>query len=475
MDSELYINLNQLLADFDKQVSWLRTLITDPTGSRYFQEKNQETRLQEFQEQIARVASFLEFAGNPQKEFLSVHIAGTSGKGSVVVILAAILTACQLQTGFHISPYLHVCNEKLIIDGNMIMPSEFVRLVKRFRKIVESWTTTGMSLRYGEAWVALTYLWFAQRGVDWAIIETGMGGRFDPTNVLPSKLAVITNVDFDHVPQLGLNLSDIAYHKAGIIKKNGIVVTSATNESVLRVIREEAVSKNAQLYCIGRDFTFTIHEINDGGAKISVETLFHSFDCIRIPLQGVFQPINAALAIMAADLLRAKYNIPLSVESVRTALKGVRFPGRMEVIQSNPLVILDAAHNPHKIRALVDSVQAIYSHKRVSVIIGALATKDASSIIEALLPITSRFIFTKPNVFGKPSFQPTALADIAQKMCPTNTVHVVDDVHESINLALQSINADELLLITGSLYLVGEARDYWIPREQLLKDIELRN
>lgn len=467
--------MDLIIKEFREQIKWLYTLITDPTGSRYLAEKDSETRLREFQEQIARTADFLAFVDNPERKYSAVHIAGTSGKGSVTTMVAAILTECGLKTGYHISPYLQVSNEKLVIDGDMITPSEFVALVKTFRETYQAWTTSGCSytqLLYTEAWIALTYLWLAQRKVDWAVIETSLGGRFDPTNVLPSKLAIITNVDFDHVNSLGPDLLDIAYHKAGIIKENGVVVTSATNKTVLPVIQEEAARKNARLYCIERDFNFTIQDISTNGINISVQTPFRRYQNIRVAMQGTFQLTNAALAITATDILAEVYDIPLSEESLRSTLAHLTFPGRMEIIQADPLVILDGAHNLHKMQALVDSLRTFYPDKRITALVGMLMTKDASALIGSLAPVVSRFVVAKPHVFGKPSFEPAELAKIIQTTSPAIETIVTDDVKGSIDLVLPLLDDDELLLVTGSLYLVGEARDYWLPRDQLLRDIE---
>ena len=251
--SDSHFNLDLIINDYNQARKWLMSLITDPEGQRYFEEKSAEVRLAEFKEQIDRTGKFLAFTGNPQAAFNSVHIAGTSGKGSVVNMIAAILRAGGLKTGYHVSPYLQVCNEKLIVDDQMISPSEFITLVGDLNRDYTKWIASDgkyTSLKYGEAWVALTYLWMAKCGVDWAVIETGLGGRYDPTNVLPSNLAVITNVDYDHVEVIGPSLEQIAHHKAGIIKPGKPVVTSETKPEVLAVIQREVEEKNAHLFTV---------------------------------------------------------------------------------------------------------------------------------------------------------------------------------------------------------------------------------
>ena len=180
---------SQQQVEFKRQVRWLETLITDPAGKRYLQTESPEARRKEIQEQLARTADFLDFAGNPQSKYPSVHVAGTSGKGSVVTMLAALLTQCQLHTGSHVSPYLQVSNEKLQMDGQLIRLPEFIALVEKLKQLHADWAAAGRpftALRYNEAWTVLAFLWFAQREVDWAVVETGVGGRFDPTNALPA-------------------------------------------------------------------------------------------------------------------------------------------------------------------------------------------------------------------------------------------------------------------------------------------------
>lgn len=470
-------NIDPILEEFDRQVSWLQSLVTDPSGARYLTDKDPETRLREFQEHIPRTADFLKFADGPQEQFLSIQVAGTSGKGSVAVMIASILRECLANVGLHISPYLQTCNEKLVMDGEMIAPSEFVELVRGFRRTYESWANARRafsSLKYGEAWVCLAYLWFAQRHADWAVVETGMGGRFDPTNVLNSELAVITNVAFDHVKALGPSLSNIAYHKAGIIDRNATVITSATDEVALRAIREEARRKRARLYCIGRDFDFTVEEINSNGGRISVKTPTRCYEHVVIGTRGVFQPINAALAISAVDILAQRHGITLSAGAVESALSKLEFPGRMEVIQDRPLVILDVAHNPHKMQALVDSMLTVYPGKDVTAIVGSLETKDSYSMMKILLRVVSSIIVTKPIVLGKPSTQTEVLADIVRDLAPALEVCTVERVEDAVCLALETLSDNELLLITGSVYLVGEARNHWIPRKQLLRNIEIK-
>jgi dihydrofolate synthase/folylpolyglutamate synthase len=464
------------IQEFRKAEKWLFTLITDPQGERYFQEKSMEVRMQEFREQITRMQSFLDFCDNPETDYHSIHVAGTSGKGSVVHYLAACLKAAGVKVGYHVSPYLQVCNEKLISNGKMIRPSEFTALVTDFRARFEQWVDqNGLfeTMKYGEAWVALTFLWMARQQVQWTVIETGLGGRYDPTNTIPAKLAVITNVNYDHVEVLGESLREIGYHKAGIIKHAGLAITSETKPEVLEVIQAEAHHKNARLFVLGQDFNY--HKIEKSGKRLlRVEGVHRTYEDLALAMKGEFQIENAALAIASLDLLSGFGLLKVPEKAIRAGLQ-VEVPGRFEIIQQQPTVILDGAHNRHKAEALAASLSKQYPDKKMTVILGTLSIKDFSGIIHALAPITDKWIATQPKVFGKPTARAAALAAVIEEETPELEVVQSPDVKTAIQETLAGAKDDDLIVITGSLYLLGEARGLWVPVDQILAEIETQN
>lgn len=449
---------------------WLFTLITDPKGERYFQEKSDEVRQQEFTEQIERMDSFLDFCGHPENTFSSIHVAGTSGKGSVVSFLASILAAAGYKTGYHVSPYLQVCNEKLIVDRKLIRPSEFADLVDDLREKYLGWVQVNgrfEAIKYGEAWVALTYLWLASQHVDWGVIETGLGGRYDPTNVLQPRLAVITNVNFDHVEVLGETIQEIAWHKAGIIKPAGLAITAERKPEALAVIQEEVETKGAQLYRLGDEWDFQVDREN----RLTVRGVHHHYHNLEITARGAFQFENAALAVASLDLLAGAGELDLAEEAVRNGLRA-EVPGRFEIIQQQPTVILDGAHNQHKAQALADSLAAAYPGEKFTLVIGTLSIKDFSGIIRALAPQTGRWIVTQPKVFGKPAAPAAALAESVRSVTPHADITVIEKVEDAIRLGLDQTGPDGLMVVTGSLYMLGEARGFWRSVDQILADLE---
>jgi dihydrofolate synthase/folylpolyglutamate synthase len=463
-------NYDDHIQAFREAEKWLFSLITDPKGERYFQEKSMEVRMLEFREQIERMTSFLDFAGNPQTQFPSIHVAGTSGKGSVVQLLASILRSEGYRVGHHISPYLQVCLEKLIVEGKLIRPSEFAALVADFRTSFEAWTAGNEkfdTMKYGEAWVALTYLWLAKQQVDWGVIETGLGGRYDPTNVLLSRLAVITNINYDHVEVLGETLEEIAAHKAGIIKPGGLTITAETKPEALAVIHAEADQKSSQLLIKGRDFNLSIE--SDG--SLTVNGVYQRYSGLRLSSKGEFQYENAALAVASLDLLAGLGMLEVSEEAVR---KGLQAPvaGRFEIIQEHPLVILDGAHNQHKAQALAASLASAYPDQKLTLILGTLSIKDFSGMIKTLAPVTGKWIATQPKVYGKPAAPASALAEVIRKVTPEIEVNETDNVRTAIDTALAQAEEGEIIVVTGSLYLLGEARGVWRPVDRILEEIE---
>lgn len=471
---------DQIIEEYNAACNWLFSLVTDPSGNRYLIEKSPAQRRAEYEEQLKRTAAFLDFLGNPQDSYKSIHIAGTGGKGSVTTMIGSLLQETGFRVGVHTSPYLQVPNEKLLVNGKMIAPSKFSSLINYFRQRYQKFVSRYPDLtpHYAEAWVAMVHLYFAQQQVDWGVIETGMGGRFDPTNVLSPELSVITNVDFDHVPQLGTTLEEIAYHKAGIIKPGVPVVTGETKTAALDIIQSEALKKNSSFFRLGQDFNVDVKTINETGSVVDITAPFHRYPDIKINLPGIFQPQNAAAAITAVDILSFRHQIPLSSEKsekIERALQSIEFPGRMEKVQDRPPVILDGAHNPQKMESLARSLRVVYGDRTYTLIVGMLATKDASASIAHLLPNVYRVIATSPHVFGKPSMKIEDMAGLIRTVDPAKEVETADNVVDAIRRALDGAAPNELIVVTGSIYMLGEAREYWFPARNILREAEYGN
>ncbi|MDQ3548485.1 MAG: Mur ligase family protein, partial [Chloroflexota bacterium] len=396
---------------------------------------------------LERLRAFLRFLGDPQRQYRTVHVAGTSGKGSTATFTASILTAAGFRTGTHVSPYLQVATEKLQIDGQIVSASRYAELVDSMRESVETWVAAGHERpNYGEFWVAMTYRYFAEARVDVAVIEVGAGGRFDVTNVIEPDVAAITSIGYDHTVTLGSTLPEIAWHKAGIIKPGAVAVTAVSEPEALPVIEAEAREHGVELRRVRHGKEYQAVQTDEHGTSFIDTASGRQF---HVQLPGSFQAVNAATAIAIARAFDAER---ISNDVIAAGLSATRFPGRMETVQRAPLVLLDGAHNPEKVASLASNLKELYPGRRKILVFGALESKNYHEMLEALLPEASVLIATAPKVFAKPS---TTAADIAAFAPPEMVVETIDDPVAAVGRALELATSGDLVVVTGSLYLIG--------------------
>lgn len=411
-------------------------------------------------ERIARLEAFLDYLGNPHLQYPTIHIAGTSGKGSTTSIVASILTASGRRTGSHVSPYLQVSTEKLLIDGRPASAERYLQLVTSMRAAIDEWQALGNPVpTYGEVWVAMTFLYFAQEEVDVAVIEVGAGGRFDLTNVVKPAVTAITSIGFDHTVTLGNTLPEIAWHKAGIIKPGAKALTTVVDPEALDVIRAEARGAGVSLDVLEAGTAFSDVETGAAGTWFNDKQT----GCrLRVPLIGTFQASNAALAIAVC---RA-YDSDLTIEQITHGLDSVRFPGRMEIVQQRPLVVLDGAHNPEKVGGLAHNLRHVTGNRRLVVVFGVLESKNYAEMWRELAPLASALVATAPKVLAKP---PVEAADIAALASPDLPVWIEEDPLDAISRAIDVAGPEDAILVTGSLYLVGNIRERWFSTADILE------
>ncbi len=464
-------DFKNVLKKYKKAKNWLLSLIEKKQSKTPL---SQKSILELHKQKLERTKRFLEFLGNPQNSYKSIHIAGTSGKGSTALILSRLLEASGFKVGLHIKPYLQEPIEKLVINSKMIAPSKFVKLVSFLKTKYEVFKAAQPSKlipRYGEIWVVLTHLYFSQEKVDFGIIETGVGGRFSVSNILNPEISIITTVGYDHVKTLGPTLKDIAWHKAGIIKKTTPVVVGQVPKEAWEVIKKEAKGKKAQIYKLGKDFKIHIKSTSQEGAIFDLKTPFKGYKNIKISLLGRYQAQNCACALVAWEILKNKYNF--KDINLNSTLSNLSFPGRMEIVQKNPLVILDGAHNPQKMRALSETVKEIFQKKRLILVLGLLSYKNAGKTLEPIAPLAKAIILTEPQVYGKESLPAKEFAKHVKKFFPEiENLYTEPDPKKAVKLALERASKEDLILITGSIYLVGNARELWHPSKKLLWEAE---
>ncbi len=397
---------------------------------------------------LARLRAFLAYLGNPHQQFAVVHVGGTSGKGSTAAAIAAMLTAAGYRTGLHLSPYLQVATEKVQLDGRLIAAGTFADLVTETLAAAGAWAErTGERLSYGEAWVALLALYFASERVDFAVIEVGAGGRFDLTNVVHPVVSVITSVGLDHMETLGPTIRDIAWHKAGIIKPGAPVVTPVRDPEALGPILDEA------------------HITGSAVIHVPPATV-----AATPAMAGQFQVTNAATAIATVQAL-AQQGYVITETAIAEGLATARLPGRLETVQAMPRVMLDGAHNAQKAEALAMALPPVLSGTHhVILVLGVLESKDDQAILAPLLPLAGELIVTRPRVYAKPGRDPEALAAAARHAGFAGPITVEADPADAIAAALAraATAPASTVLVTGSLYLVGNIRGRWYPDDAIV-------
>lgn len=458
---------------YDSAVAFLHSLIRGPATSDGsglpYGAASQRDLLAIRMRRMARMRFFLSHLGNPERSFLPFHVGGTSGKGSTAAMIHAILQRAGRRTGLHVSPYLQVPLEKLVIGDQYLGPSAFADLVDWMRPLlgeVSEISPYGPP-SYGEVWVALTFACFERERVEAGVVEVGHGGRWDYTNVLTPAVSVITTVGMDHVRSLGPTLADIAHHKAGIIKYGRPAVVGRLDAVALEVVEAEASTMDAPMWVAGRDFDVAGDEHDLEAYRY--EGPAWSIGPFRLALAGRHQAENAAAAIAAVE---ASGVVPFAVarDAIPRALGSVRFPGRLEVMQRSPIVVLDGAHNVQKAEALARELDERYAGRRLILVFGALAAKQADDMLAILAPRAGRVITTAPAVYQKASADPHALRDAALRYAADAVAQ--PDPLRAIDLALDAARPDDLVCVTGSLYLVGAIRERWVSTESILAAAE---
>lgn len=387
--------------------------------------------------------------GNPQHKFKSIHVAGTNGKGSTSHMLAAILQTAGYKTGLYTSPHLKDFRERIKVNGEMVSEEFVILFTERIRPRIEE-----IEPSFFEITVAMAFEYFAQQEVDIAIIETGLGGRLDSTNVIVPELSIITNIGWDHMNLLGNSLEKIAAEKAGIIKETIPVVVGEVIPETISIFEETAYEKNAPLSIAERkrhiaDWNWEKHELV---VEVASE---HQTDhkIYHLDLQGVYQTKNLLTVLEACSILQQK-GWKLDNDAIQQGLKHTKkitgLHGRWEVIHTSPLVVMDVAHNADGIRQLVQQAELI-SHDQLHIIIGMVKDKDIDRVL-SLLPKTANYYFTKAQI---PRALPeNELMEKAGKLKLKGDSF--PDVNEALEFALQHTHPDDLIIICGSVFLVGE-------------------
>ena len=398
---------------------------------------------------LARMNRILAHCGNPHERLRTVHIAGTKGKGSTAAMLASMLRASGRSAGLYTSPHLLDIRERIQIDGEWIPEDAVTRLLVRLRPYLDEATRDGETYAptFFEIFTTIAFLHFLEGGVDVAILEVGLGGRLDATNVVRPEACAITPVSFDHTDKLGTELAQIAGEKAGIIKEGVPVVAGVQPPEALDVIRARAAELGAPLRVVGEDVTVT-----DGpGDAFSVRTWRRTLDGLRLPLLGRHQRDNAATAAGLAELL-CDQGFDLGDKCVRDGLASLQWPGRIQLAASDPDIIVDGAHNVASIEVLLDTLAALPS-KRTAFIIGIAQDKDVDAVLRLLAPRGDVFVVTRTS--NPRAADPAGLKASLEALGAT-CVYAAETPAAALGVARAEIPPGGRICVTGSMYLAGD-------------------
>ena len=406
---------------------------------------------------LERTEKILELLGEPHKKLKCIHIAGTNGKGSTTAMLAEVLKEAGFKVGMYISPYLEEFEERMQINGTNISKDDLSRVITRVAEVVEKVVELGYEHPTEfEIITCAMFLYFYDMKVDYAAIEVGLGGRLDSTNVINPILSIITSISYDHMKILGDTLSEITFEKAGIIKKSVAVVLYPQQQESLQVIRRVCNEKSSKLIEVPEQCVelkvMNKHNSDNYTQNLIIKTRNDCYD-IELSLLGKHQMLNCAVVVFAAEEL-INQGVNISKKHILKALKKVKWPGRLEVINSKPLVVIDGAHNIDGIKNLTESMDMYFDYERIILILGILADKQVKEMINTIVPKAHKVIAVTPN-----SERAELAAELAEEIRKINAnVQVIEDYEEAYKTALSYCSDKDLLLISGSLYMIGDMR-----------------
>lgn len=410
---------------------------------------------------LHRIEALCEALDHPERQVKAIHVTGTNGKTSTARIATSLLAATGLTVGTYTSPHLESVRERIALSGEPISKADFGDAFDHLRPyLTHVEETLGERLTYFEVLTGLFFLWAAETPVDAAVVEVGLGGRWDATNVIDAPVAVITNVGLDHTQLLGETRESIAGEKVGIVKPGSILVTGERSPAILQIFREIATEWDVTMSVLGKDFEETDNRVAFGGRYLGVNTSAQSYDELFLPLHGSHQGVNAAIALEAVTRFLPAQTLGLDV--VLEGLGKTTAPGRLETFRAEgeAAVVLDVAHNPDGMSAFVTSLIEAFAFERAVVVLGILADKDYRGMLAELARIPCSLILTEPrSVRAVPV---TELHDAAADFGLDSIV--VDDVAGAVKAAVAATGPGDMVCVTGSHYVVGEARPGLVDR-----------
>ncbi|MFC3577559.1 bifunctional folylpolyglutamate synthase/dihydrofolate synthase [Streptomyces yaanensis] len=414
---------------------------------------------------VSRISALMDVLGEPQRSYPSIHITGTNGKTSTARMIEALLGAFELRTGRYTSPHVQSVTERISLDGAPISGERFIETyddIKPYVEMVDSQQEYRLS--FFEVLTGMAYAAFADAPVDVAVVEVGMGGSWDATNVIDGDVAVVTPIDLDHTDRLGATPGEIAGEKAGIIKQDATVIMAQQPVDAAQVLLKKAVEVDATVAREGLEFGVVSRQVAVGGQMLTLRGLGGEYDEVYLPLHGAYQAHNAAVALAAVEAffgVGSQRPEPLDVDTVRKAFASVSSPGRLEVVRRSPTVVLDAAHNPAGARATAEAASEAFDFSRLIGVVGASGDKNVRGLLEAFEPIFAEVVITQNS--SHRAMDADELAAIAVEVFGEERVQVEPRLPDALEAAItlaeeEGEYAGAGVLVTGSVITVGEAR-----------------
>jgi len=411
---------------------------------------------------LDRIRLLTDLMGSPQMAYPSVHLTGTNGKTSTARMVDALVRAFGLRPGRYTSPHLHAVTERITVDGDPLSDERFTEVLDEVLPYVELVDARSpVRVTFFEVLTAMAFAAFADAPVDLALLEVGLGGSWDATNVVQAATCIVLPVGLDHVPLLGTTLGEIALEKAGIIHPGATVVLAAQQPAAAEVLLHRCVEVGATVAREGLEFGVVDRRTAVGGQLVSLQGLAGRYDEVFLPLHGAYQAQNAACALAAVEAFLGGGTGSLDPEAVRQGFADVSSPGRLEVVRSSPTVLVDAAHNPHGMAATVSALGDAFSFTYLVAVVACLADKDARAMLEVLEPAVSAIVVTESS---SPRRLPVEeLRAIAEELFGDERVHVEDRLDDALDLAISLADGEAAyggvgVLVTGSVVTAGEAR-----------------
>lgn len=414
---------------------------------------------------LKRMEYMLDRLGHPERMLKFVHVAGTNGKGSTVSFIAQVLRKAGYQVGTFTSPYLIDFTNRVQINGKDIPGEDLVDALNKIIPVAKELEASelGAPTEF-EVITMIALLYFATKAYpDIVIWETGLGGRLDSTNIVIPVVSVITNISYDHMDLLGNHITEIAKEKAGIIKPGVPVVSGVENEEAAQVIKEGAQQNRASVYQMNEQFSFEIHKMNQTGSSFDFKGLFITMPDMEIQMTGPHQMKNAAVALMTLDLLRQYYAFYIDEDAFYSGMKHTFWPGRFEMISEKPRIVIDGAHNPDAALQLKETLSLV-EYQRLIIVTGILRDKAIEDFFKPLSGLADLLIITQPDYPRAADAE--EVAKLIHPLSNLKKLKVIKDWQTAVDLAVQTAKPEDLVLITGSLYLISDVRKYILEKYQ---------